>query len=62
MSFEDNNPWIVKTRKQVYETPWISVFHHDTINPSGNLAIYSTVEFKNLAIGIYNPKIKKYKF
>jgi 8-oxo-dGTP pyrophosphatase MutT (NUDIX family) len=46
------NPWKIKTRIKVHETPWITVYHHDTLNPAGNQAVYTTVEFKNLAIGI----------
>lgn len=35
-----------------YDTPWISVTHHDIIDPSGRQGIYGTVHFKNLAIGV----------
>jgi 8-oxo-dGTP pyrophosphatase MutT (NUDIX family) len=35
-----------------YETPWISVSHHDILDPSGTQGIYGVVHFKNLAIGV----------
>ena len=35
-----------------YETPWISVSHHDILDPSGKKGIYGTVHFKNIAIGV----------
>jgi 8-oxo-dGTP pyrophosphatase MutT (NUDIX family) len=37
----------------VYESAWIAVHKHQTINPAGNPAVYSVVNFKNLAIGIF---------
>jgi 8-oxo-dGTP pyrophosphatase MutT (NUDIX family) len=46
------NPWITKTSELVYESAWIKVHKNDVINPAGNPALYSYVEFKNLAIGI----------
>lgn len=49
---EEFNPWITKSSENVYESPWIKVVKHDVLNPAGNPAIYSVVNFKNLAIGI----------
>jgi 8-oxo-dGTP pyrophosphatase MutT (NUDIX family) len=46
------NPWITKTSELVYESAWIKVHKNDVINPAGKPALYSYVEFKNLAIGI----------
>ena len=46
------NMWITEQVKQVYDNAWITVEHHDVINPSGNKGIYGRVHFKNLAIGI----------
>ena len=46
------NTWKTLSSEQVYESDWISVNKHQVINPSGNPAIYSVVNFKNLAIGI----------
>jgi 8-oxo-dGTP pyrophosphatase MutT (NUDIX family) len=48
----DLNSWKTLTSSLVYESAWIAVNRHETINPAGNPAIYSVVNFKNLAIGI----------
>ena len=47
-----HNDWSVLSEKIVYDNPWISVVHHDVINPSGNQGIYGKVHFKNIAIGV----------
>lgn len=44
--------WTIKSSRQVYDNPWISVDHHDVIAPTGNPGIYGKVHFKNLAIGV----------
>ena len=49
---ETKNPWTLLEKKLVYESPWISVSHHDVLNPAGNPGTYSVVHFKNLAIGV----------
>jgi len=49
---EELNSWKTLTSQLVYESAWIAVNKHETINPAGNPAIYSVVSFKNLAIGI----------
>lgn len=46
------NSWKTLNTELVYESPWIAVHKHQTINPAGKPAIYSVVNFKNLAIGI----------
>lgn len=46
------NPWKTLSGEKVYESAWIEVSKHQTINPAGNPAVYSVVSFKNLAIGI----------
>lgn len=46
------NSWKTLSSELVYESAWIAVHKHQTINPAGNPAIYSVVNFKNLAIGI----------
>lgn len=45
-------PWTTLKEEVRYETPWISVSHHDILDPSGQQGIYGTVHFKNLAIGV----------
>ena len=46
------NTWQTLSSELVYESAWIAVNKHQTINPAGNPAVYSVVNFKNLAIGI----------
>lgn len=50
-----NNPlntWTTLSSELVYESAWIAVNKHETLNPAGKPAIYSVVNFKNLAIGV----------
>lgn len=49
---ESLNSWKTLTSDLIYESAWIAVYKHETINPAGNPAIYSVVNFKNRAIGI----------
>ena len=53
MSKDPLNTWQTLDSELVYETAWIAVNKHQTINPAGNPAVYSVVNFKNLAIGIF---------
>ena len=45
-------PWTTLKEELRYETPWISVSHHEILDPSGQQGIYGVVHFKNLAIGV----------
>lgn len=47
------NTWKTLSSELIYESAWIAVHKHQTINPAGNPAIYSVVKFKNLAIGVF---------
>ncbi|MEM9023748.1 MAG: NUDIX hydrolase [Bacteroidota bacterium] len=47
-----SNPWTPVSAKKVYDTPWISVHHHEVLNALGDPTTYGTVHYKNLAIGI----------
>lgn len=49
---EKHNPWQTLSEKEVYDNNWISVMHHEVLNPIGKPGIYGKVHFKNLAIGI----------
>jgi len=49
---KEHGPWKTKYTKTAYESPWIRVDHSEVINPGGKDGTYSTVHFKNLAIGI----------
>ena len=48
----NQNPWITKATKQIYDNPWINVKEYDVIHPGGKDGIYGVVHFKNIAIGI----------
>ncbi|MBP8822434.1 MAG: NUDIX hydrolase [Flavobacteriales bacterium] len=45
-------PWTTLSERLAYETPWISVTHHEVIDPGGNPGIYGVVHFKNIAVGV----------
>lgn len=49
---EERGPWKTLKVEERYATPWISVSHHDVIDPSGAPGIYGVVHFRNLAVGI----------
>lgn len=46
------NPWIRRSRRVVYDNPWITVQHDEVTRPDGQPGIYGVVHFKNRAIGI----------
>lgn len=48
----EQNPWKTLKSEQVYQSPWIKVMKHECLNPANKPAIYSVVNFQNLAIGI----------
>ncbi|HAA10344.1 MAG TPA: DNA mismatch repair protein MutT [Cytophagales bacterium] len=52
MQSDEQNPWTTKSKREVYDNPWIQVNHHEVITPSGGDGIYGVVHFKNKAIGI----------
>ncbi len=45
-------PWTTLNERLAYETPWISVSHHDVIDPGGRQGIYGVIHFKNIAVGV----------
>lgn len=49
---QERGPWKTLRIEERYSTPWISVSHHDVLDPSGAPGIYGVVHFKNLAVGI----------
>lgn len=49
---EEHNPWKTLRSELVYESPWIGIIRNEVINPSGKPGIYSTITFKNKAIGV----------
>jgi len=46
------NPWKTKSKKNIYENPWICLEEHQVVIPSGKDGIYGKVIFKNKALGI----------
>jgi 8-oxo-dGTP pyrophosphatase MutT (NUDIX family) len=45
-------PWLQKSKKLVYQNPWIEVHHHEVMTPANTEGVYGTVSFKNLAVGV----------
>jgi len=52
MQNPEENPWQVKSQKEVYDNPWINLTEYQVINPAGKPGIYGKIHFKNFAIGI----------
>lgn len=46
------NPWTTLSSEIKYDNNWINVTEHQVLNAAQSPAIYGTVHFKNLAIGI----------
>lgn len=49
---EQKNPWTIIDQTVIYDNNWISLIHHNVINPSGGKGIYGKVHFKNKAIAV----------
>lgn len=49
---EPGQGWKAGARREVYDNPWITVTEHRPTAPTGRLALYGVVHFKNLALGI----------
>ncbi|MBL7983293.1 MAG: NUDIX hydrolase [Flavobacteriales bacterium] len=49
---EERGPWKTRSIEERYATPWISVSHHEVIDPSGQDGIYGVIHFKNIAVGV----------
>ena len=41
-------PWVRKSRRQVYDNPWIEITHKEVITPAGTDGIYGKVHFKRI--------------
>lgn len=52
MEIQPPNPWKKQKEKMIYDNPWIKVQEDLVINPGGRESHYSTVHFKNYAIGV----------
>jgi 8-oxo-dGTP pyrophosphatase MutT (NUDIX family) len=49
---DETNPWRTLGTEVRYDNPWITVTHHEVVNPNGGPGIYGVVHYKNLAIGV----------
>lgn len=46
------NPWKTLKKKEIYDNAWIRVQEDDVIRPDGKPGTYTTVSYKNKAIGV----------
>lgn len=46
------NPWKIIDNQPGFNNDWISLTHYKVLNPAGNPGEYTTIHFKNRAIGI----------
>jgi 8-oxo-dGTP pyrophosphatase MutT (NUDIX family) len=49
---QKDNPWKIIDNQSGYDNDWISLSHYKVLNPAGNPGEYTTIHFKNRAIGI----------
>lgn len=52
MTMQERGPWKTLSIEERYNTPWISVSHHEVIDPSGTPGVYGVIHFKNVAVGV----------
>jgi 8-oxo-dGTP pyrophosphatase MutT (NUDIX family) len=45
-------PWRRRTRRTVYENPWIEIRHEEVDRPDGSPGIYGVIHYRNAAIGV----------
>ena len=45
-------PWRRRSRRSVYENPWLEVFHDEVLRPDGSPGIYGVVHLRNAAVGV----------
>ncbi len=46
------SPWRRRSRRLVYENPWVSVLHDEVDRPDGRPGIYGVIHFQNHAVAI----------
>ena len=46
------SPWRRRSRRLVYENPWVSVLHDEVDRPDGQPGIYGVIHFQNHAVAI----------
>jgi 8-oxo-dGTP pyrophosphatase MutT (NUDIX family) len=49
---EKHNPWTIIDATTIYDNNWLTLIHHNVLNPAGGKGIYGKVHFKNKAIGV----------
>jgi 8-oxo-dGTP pyrophosphatase MutT (NUDIX family) len=45
-------PWLRRSRRTVYENPWVVVWHDEVVRPDGEPGIYGAIHFRRAAVGI----------
>lgn len=45
------DPWVRRSRRTVYDNPWIQVHHDEVTRPDGSPGIYGVVHFRTRAVG-----------
>ncbi len=43
---EQYNPWTIIDATTVYDNKWLSLIHHNVLNPAGGKGVYGKVHFK----------------
>ncbi len=46
------NPWHFRSRREIFDNPWMRLLVDEVINPGGGTSHYGWVDFKNIAIGV----------
>lgn len=44
--------WKVHSRERVFDNPWMELYYHDVTDPGGKPGEYTTIEFRNRAVGV----------
>ncbi len=52
MDEDRSRHWVRRSRRIVYDNPWIEVAHDEVTRPDGEPGIYGVVHFKNRAVGV----------
>lgn len=45
-------PWLRRSRRTVYENPWLVVWHDEVVRPDGEPGIYGAIHFRTAAVGV----------
>lgn len=45
-------PWVRRSRRTVYENPWVVVWHDEVVRPDGEPGIYGAIHFRRAAVGV----------